>query len=219
MCLLIAKPAGVKVQKKYLQNGFRENPHGAGFAVAVDGKLLMRKGFFNFKQFWKSYREFQEYSAVIHYRWANIGPQTVDNCHPFIVDENLIFAHNGTISITRDDEKKSDTRTFCEKIARECRKYDYNFLQDETTRWFLSKSIGNSKLAFIDSTGELTIINKERGQEHEGTWFSNDDYKKFPSKKNSAITYTVNGKQITREEWYENYYINQGRGGWNGHGG
>lgn len=181
MCLLIAKGAGIQIDKKYLKNGWRENPHGAGFVVAIDGKLLMRKGFFNFKNFWKAFREFQEFPAVIHQRWANVGGINRDNCHPFLVDEKLAFAHNGTIPISTDG-KKSDTRTFCEKITRNLRKRDPNFLKDETVEWFISKSIGNSKLAFLDATGDITIINKDRGEEHEGVWYSNKDYLAWPKK-------------------------------------
>lgn len=202
MCLLIAKKEDIKIDKKYLKNGWRENPHGAGFVVAKHGKLLMRKGFTSFKTFWKAWREYEQYPAVVHFRWANIGKINYDNCHPFIVDNELAFAHNGTIPIATDGEK-SDTRTFCEEIARKCKEYNPNFLDDPITNWFISKSIGNSKLAFIDNHGKLTIINQDRGEFHEETWYSNTDYKQFESKKN----WLNNGSNVSniRQSQLEQY--------------
>jgi predicted glutamine amidotransferase len=188
MCLLIAKPAGVSVPKEHMKNGWRENPHGGGFAFLKDGKIVVRKGFRRFKDMWRSYRDFQEYTAIIHFRWGNVGSLGMDNCHPFIVDSDLVFAHNGTISITSTDKVNhadwSDTRVFNELILKELRKTDHNFLENTSWKWMISQSIGYSKLVFLDKEGKLTIINKGLGEleKDTGIWYSNADYKKEPTK-------------------------------------
>ena len=196
MCLAIAKSKDIIIEKKYLLNGFRENKDGAGFAVAKDGKIIMRKGFFTFKSFWKCYREFQKYPAIIHFRDANVGLINSENCHPFLVAEGLAKIHNGTINI-QTDGTKSDTRTFCEQICRNLYKDNKDFLKNPQINWFISKSIGNSKLAFIDAKGEITIINKERGEEFKGVWYSNKDYLAWPKKESKTAAATKIDTNLT----------------------
>jgi len=196
MCLLISSPAGVSCPKEHLKNGWRENPHGAGFAFVKDGKIVVRKGFTRFKDFWRTYRDFSEYPNVCHFRYANVGAINAENCHPFIVDQNLVFAHNGTISITSTDKVNhanwSDTRIFGELILKQLRLKDYNFLENTSWKWMIGQSIGYSKLVFIDNTGKLTIINKYLGETDEttGIWYSNGDYKKALDKKKFKATIT-----------------------------
>ena len=190
--MIAAAKADVYIEKKYLKNAWNENPHGMGFMAAKEGKLFLRKGFFNFKSFWKCFREFQDCDKVVHARWANVGKINVENCHPFYVDSDLGMAHNGTISIPTTGEK-SDTRTFTERILRKLKSDNPLFLKDAPTRWFLSKSIGNSKLVFLSKDGDITIINKERGEEFQGVWYSNTDYKRWPSKTTTNIPYRSSG--------------------------
>lgn len=178
MCLLIAKPDGSpRLLKYHLKNGFRQNPHGAGFVVAKNGRLLMRKGFKDFKDFWKSYREFSDCPAIVHFRWASVGEISVRNCHPFWVDKELAFAHNGTINIdTNGDKTMSDTRMFNDTVIKPCREHTHSFLEKNEIMWLISESIGLSKLAFLDKSGDIFIVNESLGEKHNGSWFSNSDY-------------------------------------------
>lgn len=197
MCMIAAARAGVVIPKKYLKNGFRENGHGAGFMVAKNGKILLRKGFTSFKEFWRVFREYQSYDKVVHFRWGNVGKINAENCHPFWVSPNLAMAHNGTISIATKDGK-SDTRTFTELVLQQLNKDDEDFLKNPQLTFLISKAIGQSKLAFLDAAGEITIINKHLGKEHENIWFSNDDYKAFPT--------TVYAGRHNKATSYQSYY-------------
>ena len=199
MCLIACKPAGVFIPKKYLRNGFRENGHGSGYMVAKDGELIIKKGFFSFKDLWKSFREYQEFPAVIHERWGNIGLKNFDNCHPFFVSPNLGMAHNGTISIATKDGK-SDSATFTELVLQYLHKDDENFLKNPQITFLMGKAIGQSKLAFLHASGEITIINKHLGVEHENIWFSNNDYKAFPK----TVFAGRHTKAMTQGEYYQN---------------
>jgi len=195
---MIARPKGLKVEKKFLRNGWRENFHRCGFAIATeDEKLLIRKGFTNFKSFYRALREFDGLPAIIHMRWANRGVISHENTHPFYISENLVFAHNGTIPILPSDKEKSDTVTFNEEILQELYKEDKNFLKNRGKRWLIANSIGHSKLVFMNNKGEQTIINKGLGEEFEGVWYSNDDYKKFPVVSKTVVTTIRNGKVIS----------------------
>ena len=195
MCLLIKADAGQIIPKEHLKNGWRENPHGAGFAFAKDGKVLVRKGFRRFKDFWRTYRDFQQYPKIVHLRYGNVGSLSMDNCHPFQVDSDLVFAHNGTISITSTRKdlhgQWSDTRIFNELILKDLRKRDKNFLENSSWRWMLSNSIGYSNLVFLDSEGKFTIINKSMGEldTETGIWYSNKDYLAKPTHKYAQTTF------------------------------
>jgi hypothetical protein len=201
---MASKPQGVIIPKKFLKNMWVHNPHGLGFVVSLNETLIMKKGFRNFKDFWKCYRELQNCPAVIHMRWANKGKIIKENDHPFFVDSDLAFAHNGTVAIDLEEDH-SDTKMFCEKVLKPLKSRDINFLQKDFNRWLLSKSIEHSKLAFIDRFGNLDIINKEKGEEHQGVWYSNTDYKNFNhTKVISNISTVVKGiMQHQRGHFYE----------------
>jgi hypothetical protein len=175
---MASKPKGIIIPKKFLKNMWTHNPHGLGFVVAHDEQLFMSKGFRNFKDFWRSYRDLQAFPAVIHMRWANRGKIHKENDHPFFVDEDLAFAHNGTVSIDLEEDH-SDTKMLCEKVLKPLKNRDEKFLNKDFNRWLLSKSIGHSKLAFLDRHGNLDIINDKLGEYHEGVWYSNADFKNF----------------------------------------
>lgn len=206
MCCISAASKGVRIERKYLKNMWAENPHGIGFMVAKDDKLLVRKGFFNFKSFWKCFRNFQDYDKVVHVRWANRGVINVDNCHPFIVSKEIGMVHNGTISIPLQDNK-SDTRVFNDTILKKLYSNNPNFLEDFSTKWFLSNSIGNSKLVFLNNKGEITIINKDRGEEFEGVWYSNADYKQWDRKKQKGVFSTPHKQTNIIQNYYQQKFV------------
>lgn len=192
MCLLIAKPLDVSIEKRCLRNGFRENPHGAGFVYAKNGKLILKKGFNSFSSFWKEYRLVMKYPAIIHFRFASVGPKIPDNCHPFFIDENLAFAHNGTLRSIKTEGDLSDTRQFGKDVLSVLREQDADFLHQMHFRWLLEEAIGASKMAFIDNTGEITILNEHRGEKYKGAWYSNKDYSKNAEEKTNTTNSTSN---------------------------
>ena len=52
MCIIAIKDKRINLPStKTLETMFRNNPDGAGFMYAKDGKVIIRKGFMNFKTF------------------------------------------------------------------------------------------------------------------------------------------------------------------------
>ena len=50
---------------------------------------------------------------IVHFRIGTHGTSNgIYNVHPFYVDKNLVFAHNGMIHKVDDCKKRSDTRVF-----------------------------------------------------------------------------------------------------------
>ena len=129
---------------------------------------------FNFNSDWNSNKD---KTFLIHFRYATHGLKNVDNVHPFKVNTNLVFAHNGIINCVDDDNKLSDTQMYNKQVLQ---KLDNSFLESNAIKLLIEESIGSSKLAFLDSNGHYTIINESSGHwnKHKSIWYSNDGYKK-----------------------------------------
>ena len=56
---------------------------------------------------------------------------------------------------------------------------DNGFLNNDGIRLLISNAIGSSKLAFLDSSGHINIINEHLGHwsDDNNIWYSNDGYK------------------------------------------
>ena len=180
MCIAILKPKGENISKDRLENCFDNNDDGAGYVFAKNGILHFFKGFFRFKDFWKSYVKNVVQNgnpiSAIHFRITTHGKTNTANCHPFKVNDNLGFIHNGVIDMVDVDKKKkrSDTSVFNDTILKQL---PSNFIRNTAICDLIAESIGNSKLVFLDNNGNYTIISEEQGFWVENVWYSNNSYK------------------------------------------
>lgn len=95
MCVIIVKPAGVKMPEEYvLKAAYKANPHGCGF---VSDNHFVKTMSFNVFMRELSKVETDE-SCIIHFRLATHGSIKKANCHPFVKDD-VFFAHNGILNI------------------------------------------------------------------------------------------------------------------------
>lgn len=178
MCVILASK-GKEIPKHYLENSFCNHPHGAGFSYAKDKKIYNEKGFFKFDEFYEAYQKTIGNPIICHFRWATSGLKNKENCHPFVVNENLHFCHNGVISyFTARIKDMSDTYAFNENflkpIAAESKKK--SFFKNEGFKWFVIQDIGKgSKLAFLNNLGHIEIYNEAAGE-----WADEDKEKNIP---------------------------------------
>jgi predicted glutamine amidotransferase len=179
MCLAIYKPAATKPDEEAYRNGFNSNEHGAGFAAVANGCLVVSKGFFKFDEFWEAFQPYADADALIHFRYATHGKRDADNCHPFLVADNLAMIHNGILPIcTKDNEDKSDTWHFVEKVLKPLYGLDTEFYRHDAISYLGSLAIDGSKFAFLRSDGDFAIWNDNAGVwEDDGHWYSNSAYK------------------------------------------
>jgi len=187
MCIAIFKPKDKIIPKDYLRNAFENNSDGAGFLVhdAHTNELLTYKGFFTFNDFWNAYKAYQRMKCVLHFRIRTSGLKDERNCHPFMVNANLGFVHNGVIQIKRPAEDFSDTwhfnlriRHYVEHVPHAWRNDRLNGLfQRLNSKEFKSISLGSSKFIFLDSRGNHAIFNEKAGTWENGVWYSNTSYK------------------------------------------
>lgn len=186
MCIIIIrKDPSRKLPKEVYKNCFEHNSDGAGFAsIDDDGDIIINKGFFTFEDFWKAYEPVEHISPLTQFRIGTSGGLTGENCHPFrIADKqdgaqnDLVFAHNGVLSIDRPNQNLSDTGNFNELILKPLAKADPDFWKSPEFRWLIESAIGsNNKLVLMDNTGHIEIFNKSAGKEEDGVWYSNNSY-------------------------------------------
>lgn len=178
MCIAIVKPQGTEISDEYLSNCFDNNRDGAGIAYAKNCKLHIVKGIFNKEKFIKVVREAEkiaEGSMLIHCRIGTSGLNDKNNCHPHIVNDNLVMIHNGILDIdVPKNSKVSDTVIFIEKYLKKLSK---DFVKSEPIMHLIEKAIGhNNKFAFLNNKGEAFICNAKAGTVEGGIWYSNDSY-------------------------------------------
>jgi glutamine amidotransferase len=179
MCLAILKPKGVEIKKKYLQNGFDANEDGAGFAYVRDGQVIIQKGYFNFKDFYKAFKPFNSPKeiAIVHFRQATHGVCNQENCHPFMmVGNKFACIHNGILDIKCSDKDKSDTFHFATLVL------DPMLREVEFTspalKYLVETSIGGfNKIVVLNGDGKYVIFNEDKGTWEKGCWYSNCSYK------------------------------------------
>lgn len=158
--------------KSYLENSFYNNDQGAGLLYVKDNELKVFKTY-DEKLFIKEYfavRKQIKTPIVLHFRIATSGFSEY-NLHPFLVNKNLGFVHNGVIC-GLGNKDFSDTYQFNEML----KKLPKGFLRNHVIKELICNYIGTDKLVFLDTNNEWNIINENRGHWYDGNWFSNSSY-------------------------------------------
>lgn len=180
MCIAILNNATKPLTKKTLKNCWNANNDGAGMLYVEDGELKSFKEMYNFKVLMREYRRVIDFVrpkfVVLHFRIATHGGVNIENCHPFMVTEELGFVHNGVISncSTFNEPKKSDTNIFNERILKALNR---DFIYSPVGKELLAEYIGFSKLVFIDKQEIPLIIGESKGHWEDDNWFSNYSYR------------------------------------------
>jgi hypothetical protein len=178
MCIAIlnTKKAG-QLPKSQIKNSWDNNNMGAGL-LWTDKKGLNVFKSYDYDAFLDKYIDLRKDESVgnivLHFRIATSGYKGEHNLHPFLVNNNLGFVHNGVISGLGSKEF-SDTYEFNDML----KKFGHNFIECEMTNYFISSYIGSSKLVFLDSSDKYSIINEHLGHWKDDNWYSNDSYKEY----------------------------------------
>lgn len=188
MCIAIYKPADKVLSDETLEACFENNPDGCGFAyINTDDlgvKKIVIKKTMEFETFLRQYKRAisiaPESPFLVHFRIRTHGETTTFNCHPFPIDDETVFIHNGIIKGVGFDQKKSDTQLFNEEILR---KMPAGWLDNDGIMKLMSEFIDYSKLVIMNIDGDVTIVNESKGTWKEGVWYSNTSY--------TARTYTT----------------------------
>lgn len=158
MCILIAKPRGVKFPPlSAIQNSIDNNPDGFALAYNHNGKVETYKTM-SAARFIAKYRylsatlDYRQTAMMIHARIATHGMIGVKNCHCWLSfagsSDEVAFAHNGILSIPNRDDM-TDSETFLR---------DYFEPAYSNGGWrravqIITNKIGTSKFAFLGRDG------------------------------------------------------------------
>lgn len=189
MCIIAYKPSNMPMfELGTLAQMFRRNPNGAGLMFTDNNKVIIKKGFMTFQDLYDYLEEnknlLNKKNVVLHFRITTSGSSSKLNTHPYPlylknkVDMtcDLAVAHNGVLHNYsppfNNKEDLNDSQIFIRDILNELPK---GFLSNKAIKKLISNEIGNSKLAFIDKKGKVTLIGNfiEDG----GYYFSNTSYK------------------------------------------
>jgi len=180
MCIAILNTKQTTLKKQLLKNCWENNGDGAGMLyIDNDNQLKVFKEMKSFNTFYDNYidikQKYGKRNIVLHFRISTHGKINKTNCHPFLVDDNLGFVHNGMIYNAPTSTEYSDTYMFNETILK---KFKPGFEYDDDILDLLADYIGNgSKLVFLNSNDEWAIVNEAAGHWNMGCWFSNSSYK------------------------------------------
>ena len=217
MCIISYVPKDKKIDDATITNMFDANPDGAGILYVENEVLKTYKTFDLFKiiNMYHYIKDTLDTDMILHFRIGTHGGKTFDNIHPFLVNEDLGFVHNGIITSVPIDTTKSDTRMFNELILQEL---PDNFVFNEAMKELISGYIGNSKLAFMDTWQNVVIINEQKGSWDEGVWYSNDSYLDFNDyyypaytkynkkhKANATVATTGTSTRYYGHDYYDTY--------------
>ena len=155
MCIAIVKPLDKTISEDRLRTCYNNNKDGCGFAYIKDNAIIIKK-FMDFETFYKEYKLVETTSPMlIHFRIATHG---------------MVLIHNGIIYGYGDKEKKSDTRDYIDKVLS---KISWKMWKNPAFREMVGQAIGYSKLGIMDVSGEMYIINYDKGVVEDGVWYSN----------------------------------------------
>jgi len=173
MCIAIHQPRNTTLKKRTLRKCWDVNPDGAGLMFADGGEVRTSKhstfdGFYT--EYSKVKRTIDPADLVIHFRIATHGGINERNTHPHQVNLNTWLVHNGVISQQCvKGSMLSDSIHFAKLLGN----LPLNFTNNKAIMELISDYIDTDKIIFLNSSGEVNIVNRELGFEKYGCWFSN----------------------------------------------
>lgn len=188
MCIAVYVPKNKTIDRETLCNCYASNPDGMGFAYwDENNKLIIRKFvgqdkiMLGIEEFLMLRDRYIKKQMLIHFRIASHGKISKSTCHPFVVNKDMVFCHNGILTdFTKElslSSKISDTMLFNKKVLK---KLPPNFTNKPIYKKMLEDMIGSfNKMIIMESDGHHWILNEDQGEWFNGIWFSNDSYKSY----------------------------------------
>ena len=177
MCIAVVNPKAVTLKKQILQNCWDNNNDGAGILYVKDNKVVAKKEMNDFNKFYAYYQEAKKSGndIVLHFRIGTSGGVNEHNCHPFHVNDDTWFVHNGMLDVVVPHNSPiSDTQIFNNAFLKGLPK---GFMYNDTILDLIEYTIGSgNKFIFFNEHGHWRIVNEQAGSWDLGCWFSNKSY-------------------------------------------
>ena len=190
MCIICVSPARTRQPSiSQIKTMFMNNPHGAGYMFAREGRVHIHKGFMDIDSFLSAVKAEHftaKDSVVYHFRISTQAGVNPEMTHPFPLSNRLPImkaldvecpcgvAHNGIIRLTSDTSQReySDTALFITRYMAQM----VHGLDDLKDAQLLNRieRLAGSKLAIMDGSGYIATIGHFINER--GLLFSNDSY-------------------------------------------
>jgi hypothetical protein len=233
MCIIIAKPATIKLERKIYEDCFMRNPDGAGFSYVENNDLIIKKGFMKTDELIQAVQEKEDLDLVIHFRAASPGMDVnAKNCHPFKAESSVgseddgirfkfAIVHNGRLD-WRHTKDHSDTSCFVYDCLAPWLSCDPWLIERECTLTALRRLVCSSgymmnkivitRHDLVENKTKIVIINEEAGEwfdtgdKDNKVWFSNKTYKEPKGGWYKNGSFGSVGAGMGMEEYYDEYY-------------
>ena len=193
MCIICVSPARTRQPSiSQIKMMFLNNPHGAGYMFAREGRVHIHKGFMDIDSFLSAVKAENftaKDSVVYHFRISTQAGVNPEMTHPFPLSNRLLHmkaldvecpcgvAHNGIIRLTSDPSQReySDTALFITRYMAQM----VHGLDDLKDAQLLNRieRLAGSKLAIMDGSGYIATIGHFINER--GLLFSNDSYQEL----------------------------------------
>lgn len=230
MCIICASAAGVRQpDAATLRRMFINNPHGAGFMYAREGKVTIEKGFMRWDDFARAVKNAAFTAAdpvVYHFRISTQAGVNPGMTHPFPLTADITktreldvvcpvgVAHNGIVRMTSDfrDKVYSDTAHYiAEFMAYLIR--SGNDLRNPAILDAIARMTDGSKWAIMDGSGYIATAGgfiNDNGLLYSNAGFRADRY----HDRGGVRVQTIRGSQSVLRGFYDDepeYDDNAGR--------
>ena len=192
MCIICSSPAGIQQPSEtLLRRMFTNNPHGAGYMTARNGRVEISKGFMTWNDFARAVRQ-EAFTAadpvVYHFRISTQAGVNPEMTHPFPLTSHIVdwklwdvacpigVAHNGIIQLTSDrrDKEYSDTAHYIAEFLRYLVRSPED-LRDPGVLDAIRRTTNDCRWALMDATGYIAHVG--RFIKEGGLLFSNGTFR------------------------------------------
>lgn len=219
MCIICAKPAKLSMPShEVIQRMWQSNPDGAGFMYAMNGRVVIEKGFMTLSALEARLAAVSEkvdltaVPVVLHFRIGTAGGNTPENTHPFPITDSIPalrklrmeapvgVAHNGIIHVTPRQKNISDTMEYIASQLAPLHRAVREFYRDKNLMQMVENAI-SSKMVFLTKKGEIFTIGEFVNDG--GLLFSNSSYKVSPLSYRGLYgsCYSLDGYEDLYDDW------------------
>lgn len=176
MCLIIHKPAGLRIPQDLLRAAVRHNADGWGvMGFERSGRTFVRKeAVVDVDALLDVESQYRDAEFALHLRKQTRGGSGIENVHPFRVIHGIELMHNGTLDLQERVPGRSDTWHFVHEVLRPLAQRYAGLLSDHAFIKVLELGLQpQNKLALLDrAQRRIVLINRAHGAEFEGLWLS-----------------------------------------------
>ncbi|MBL6750332.1 MAG: class II glutamine amidotransferase [Nevskia sp.] len=177
MCLILHKPAGVRVPRELIDAAAAFNRDGWGLmGFQAGGELLVeRYAEVDAARIDKRMRALKDAELCLHLRLRTRGSDAVDNTHPIKVSDRFYLMHNGTLRLRSRVAGRSDSWHFAVDLLRPLAANWPDLLAHPSFLTLVEAGLTpENKVAVLDTQARRWIFfNHRHGVVFEDLWLSN----------------------------------------------